>query len=432
MSNKTISINPSLFTLNSSKTKKKREKKLTPNNPIISPNVLKNKLLKRIKEHKHRETLNLENNKKKLSNETNETNEFDSKFETNDLNKFSDEFNESINYLQTLSKQKKINDEKTNYEKQKQKRKEELEKKTLKNYEIINNNYNPYVNLELPEELQITTEQFISTEPKFSIKSSNSDPIPYGVLKGGNKPTYRDWSKTQRNNIITNPNSALIIEGFQASKIKNERENRLNNLREKLKLKDIENSKISTPLQSSAIENSNENIMMTKNLIQKPILNNLPINESSLLKNSTSLINNNYNSNNNSNYNNNNNNNNNKLNFSTKPEDREKTIAIKKIIKKTIKRKYTLGKSKIEKKVGVLIKDRGTRKKILSAQKELKSKPINDIKSYLRDHNLIKVGSNAPNDVIRKLYESAMLAGEITNSNSETLLFNYSKQENKM
>ena len=80
----------------------------------------------------------------------------------------------------------------------------------------------------------------------------------------------------------------------------------------------------------------------------------------------------------------------------------------------------------------MLIKDRGTRKKVLQAQKDLKRRNINDIKSYLREHNLIKAGSNAPNDVLRKLYESAMLAGEITNSNVETLLHNFTKEDKQL
>lgn len=113
-------------------------------------------------------------------------------------------------------------------------------------------------------------------------------------------------------------------------------------------------------------------------------------------------------------------------------ENGGKHIATKHITKKTIKRKYTLGKSTIKKTVRLLIKDRRTRSKILNAQKELKRKNINDIKTYLREHNLIKTGSNAPNDVLRKLYESAMLAGEITNSNPDTLLHNFSKDDKEL
>jgi hypothetical protein len=101
----------------------------------------------------------------------------------------------------------------------------------------------------------------------------------------------------------------------------------------------------------------------------------------------------------------------------------------KQTIKKTIRKKYTLGKSTIKKTVSVLLKDNATRKQILVAQKDLKSKPVNDIKAYLRQHHLIKIGSNAPNDVVRKMYESAMLAGEITNNNKDIMLHNFIKED---
>lgn len=57
----------------------------------------------------------------------------------------------------------------------------------------------------------------------------------------------------------------------------------------------------------------------------------------------------------------------------------------------------------------------------------MKEKSINEIKNYLRDHNLIKIGSNAPNDIIRKLYESAVLTGELNNNNKDTMLHNFTK-----
>ena len=426
MSNKTISINPNLFTSGGSKTKKNRDKKQKSNIiPLISPNVLKNKLLKRIKEHKERETENLVNNKKKLSDK--ETNTLGGDYKKDEIKAYSDEFSDSINYLQTLSKQKKITDEKINYEKQKQKRREELDRNTVKNYSSLSHQLHqsqPYVNLDLPEELKINinTEQF--TTP-LQIKQHNEE-VPYGVLKGGLKPTYRDWSRTYRNNIVTNPNSALVIEGSIINKEKSKRETHLENLRNKLKLKQLEESRT-----------KNEDIMMTQNLIQKPDLelsNDTPLHiaepQEMQLNQSVSkpvIHTNNYTSNSNST-----NSTNNSTSLNTVLQGNERIIATKKITKKTIKRKYTLGKSKIKKTVGVLVKDRGPRKKILNAQNELKRKPINDIKTYLRDHNLIKIGSGAPNDVLRKLYESAMLAGEITNSNKDTLLHNFTKEDKEL
>ena len=396
MSNKTISINPSLFSLGGkTKTKKNTNKKSTIT-PLISPNILKKKLLKRIKEHKQRETQNLDNKKKGVDTDT----IVDLKQNSETSESFSDEFSDSINYLQTLSKQKKINDEKINYEKQKQLRKENLERKTLKNYQSNNDIVQPYVNIELPEELTIkNTDNLVTTGGVINLQPYKYDTVPYGILKGGIKPTYRTWTRSQRDNIVTNPNSALTIQGGQINRDKNERENRLNNLREKLKQKQMENT-----IQKTEEQKTEDNIL-SQNLIQKPNTNLIVLNTNTSNTSNTQI---------------------------KEPIVNEEIIATKKIIKRTIKRTYTLGKSNIKNRVSILVKDRGTRKNVLNAQKELKKKPINDVKTYLREHNLIKIGSNAPNDVIRKLYESAMLAGEITNSNSEILLHNYSKDDKEV
>ena len=392
MSNKTISINPSLFSVSGSKTKKNREKNLKPNAvPLISPSVLKNKLLKRIKEHKQKETKNLENNKRNLS-----INEDISIKPKNEILNYSDEFNDSINYLQSLSKQKNIDEEKRNSEFLKQKQREELERKTIRNYHSIGGeNQRPIINIDLPEELiqptiPIGAETF-HINPK--------DDVPYGVLKGGMKPSYKEWSKTQRNNIVTNPNASLIIEGGNISSQNTSRENRLNLLKQKIKNK---------------MEETSTDPLIRQNLIKKPLemgqtpispLISVPI-SAQIPKPNQEVLN--------------------------EGQNGGKLIATKHITKKTIKRKYTLGRSKIKKTVSVLIKDRGTRKKVLIAHKDLKRRNINDIRSYLREHNLIKIGSNAPNDVLRKLYESAMLSGEITNSNPDILLHNFSKEDKEL
>ena len=66
---------------------------------------------------------------------------------------------------------------------------------------------------------------------------------------------------------------------------------------------------------------------------------------------------------------------------------------------KTLRRKIKLGKMKNI--VGVLVKNKRTRKKIKRDVDVLKTTKLHDIKSYLKRHNLIKIGSAAPENVMK-------------------------------
>jgi hypothetical protein len=90
----------------------------------------------------------------------------------------------------------------------------------------------------------------------------------------------------------------------------------------------------------------------------------------------------------------------------------------------TIKR-HVIGKSKKSRHVGVLIKNVNTRKMIISAHKDLKKTNINEVRNHLKNNGLLKVGTTAPIDVLRQTYEASILAGNINNKNDETLYHNF-------
>ena len=97
----------------------------------------------------------------------------------------------------------------------------------------------------------------------------------------------------------------------------------------------------------------------------------------------------------------------------------------KKFIKKTIKRKYNCGKSKTKKQLNIIIKDLDTKNKIIQETNNLAKTPIKDVKKYLYDRSFIKIGTTAPETILRKMYESCILSGNIKNENSENLIHNY-------
>ena len=94
--------------------------------------------------------------------------------------------------------------------------------------------------------------------------------------------------------------------------------------------------------------------------------------------------------------------------------------------KKTIRRTYKIGRSKIMPKVSVLVSNKTIRNNISTKTHIIKQAPIHEIRKYLIKHGFIRVGAITPNDVLRKMYETAMLmCGEIQNHNPDNLLYNF-------
>lgn len=103
-----------------------------------------------------------------------------------------------------------------------------------------------------------------------------------------------------------------------------------------------------------------------------------------------------------------------------KNENKIKYLKRKKIFKRT----YHVGRSKGA--VGVLVSNKTIRTRISTQAQLLKQTPIQDVRKFLIKKGFIKVGTNAPNDVLRKMYESvSLVCGEVQNHNQENLLYNF-------
>jgi hypothetical protein len=402
MSKKIIEFNPSLAGNNKTRSNRSGEKKPKAK-PVITPNSLKSKFLEKIKEHKRKETTEMKD-----------------AGGSNLLSK-DDEIMDSINYLSSLAKQQK--------EKSKHAQKpvpappthptfplhSTIHTQTMKNRTPISigAQESPLVQLDLPFDLQEARSNNAVVFPQTTFSSQHAyridNEVPYGCLRNGIKPTYKSWTQKNRSAVdaLTIEPSPIQYSNVTVDTSVIDRQNKLNSLKEKMRKKQ----------QDHAEE------MAKTNFIQKPAVVPvtvpvplaLPLAPLALPLSLDEGI---------------------PISGSISMEYKEPTIALienqennesSNLIKRTIKRKVTVGKSKTHPKIGILIKDRDTRKRILHAQKELKKKPLNDIKKYLRDHGLMKVGSNAPTDVVRKMYEASMLTGEIMNNNKDILLHNFTK-----
>ena len=308
--NKTISINPDLFTFSSNK-RTSRKKDPSKNNSEIkikNPDKLKNAHKKIRKQHILRFLRDKqEENYKKLLNNGSE------KIQKPIDTTFNSDFEESVKYFNDLSKK---NDNKHNY--------------TVKAYN--ENNSNVFNDIQ-PLSDSTFNHSLESSQPiQLSEPNIRNSTLPsWGCLKNGNLPTFRDWKRSTQ--------------------------------------KDYE-----------AIDN--DHMQEKKNEIKAMMLAKNNSNSDSKLK------------------------------------------YIKQ--KKTIRRKYKVGRSSNISKVAVLVSNKTIRNNIMNKTQEIKQIPIEEVKKYLVKRGFIRVGTSAPNDVLRKMYESAnMICGEIENHNADNLLFNY-------
>ena len=98
---------------------------------------------------------------------------------------------------------------------------------------------------------------------------------------------------------------------------------------------------------------------------------------------------------------------------------------------KKIKKRFLLGKNTKTRKVGILIKNKKTRRLVNKDFKLLKKKKMKNIKKYLLDHAFIKVGTSAPDNILREMYVNSYLSGDIKNSGGksaeEIMMHNWDK-----
>lgn len=378
--NRTLKINPDLFKINGKLGKEKKNKTLKlKNKPVVDEensskaNKIKKEMMKKVKDFQRNKE------KEKLDDEKKEKKQHpDNLFEKNtyENSDFEREFNKSLNFLQDLAKKNK-----------EKKKKNKTLKTSIPNVEI---------NLNLPDNLNIPHK----TEEK-NINSS------YGCLKNGNKPTFKQLNKTQKNNDDFKQKVKIVLENnvYDDDDIKPDIKPRvepvINPIVEQLK----ETKPNLVEEFNNKIENLNDIIPMKK--LKNELLENEKKNEIIELSTKPFMDNN---------------------ELDEVPEEKEEAIKLNNIPKiKRITRKstYKLGKLKNKNAIGILIKNRETQKNIKHEVSLLKQKSIQDIKNHLRSKNLIKVGCDAPNDVLRKMYEDSILLGELENNNTSNALYNY-------
>lgn len=405
-SKKTIQINHEFFKigkkgLNAASSNHTQKKERKSANKTLKHNTIKKELIKRIQQLKQQEK---------------EAAERERKTSLPALDETESEFSESMKYLQSLAQNKKAEQKKQRNAHRQQRKKttggSSSHNKTLKTSHLYRDfatdysNDNMQVNVDVPRELglDISPMQYtvpnkeLDTKPAISVNTTiPPDPQSFGAM------SHLYKKETERTPSIPSQTSVNSTAPQQITPLKHSVAPPYSNLKGSTSKPSFrEWNRTRKNRQSPSIKTDNTSQLSSRERRLEDIKNRIQGTKSKppeimeLKK------------------------------FYTKSKDDNTTGGRKKkTIKRTIKHKYTVGKSKIKRRVSVLVKNLKTRKRIQEAKKELKKTDLLEIKRYLKEHGILKSGSSAPNDVLRAMYESAMLAGDVTNINANTRLHNY-------
>lgn len=351
---KTIQVNREYLSFSRSTRKKQQGQKLSRKRKekpktLQSAGKIRKEFMKKIKEFQKRRSEN------KVADTENKGEE-----KSQDEKEFDDEFNKSLGFLQEVMASSKERERKK-VERERKENKEslqimldmpkELEKKTT---DIPNSkpelpvhvtppvNVTPPVHVTPPMQPKVNKADGVQTfvggskEHRSTVKVGTSQQPPYSCLKGSDRPTYREWARTQKRQSSGGSKPHITIEN-KPEVAETERSRKLKRLK-----------------REKAAENP-------KRMIKS------------------------------------------------------------KRVTKTVKRKL----GKIGRSISVLIKSRETRKKIATERATLNKTGLHEIKNYLRERNMIKSGTKAPNHVLRKMYEQCVLSGDVCNKSSDVLVHNY-------
>jgi hypothetical protein len=363
---KTISINPDLFSVSTRRgSRKKRDDSSSSSEiKIRAPKqkqktVKKNHVLRFIREQQ-------EKNYKKLLDSDKPVSEL--KIETKEDESFRDDFDESLNYLMSLSEQDKMATKLNS---------------TLKNRAPVKPDSVLYypgvsdlitdqdVSMDFPSEMNnISVDSFRS--PIQLSKPAYTQPT-YGCLKIGTLPTWRNYNKTVRNH---GTNAEVFRGGNEGVKP------------EHVISPSVGENAVVSPVVPSTDTSapSNESVKdYMKRARQKSEIRQ-------------------------------------RMELSEKKDHKMKYPKQK----RTVRRTFKVGKSKVFPRVSVLISNKTLRNRVAEKTQSLKETPIQEVKRFLTKKGFIRVGSVAPNDVLRKMYESAtLICGELENHNPDNLLYNF-------